>query len=143
MRYEHPNAERYHSRYHHPYQHHPSPHISQPSSSVKTELDGEPTAHQTHQQHIVYQVSESATPQENNQVVNESGSESKAQYTNLEPMQNVNSGQSYYTSIQEYQTGAGNLTYLQGPSKGEYYAIQAGGSPPNHVLYKSKYKQFL
>lgn len=135
VRYEHPNADRYHPRYH-PYQHHPSPHISQPTSSVKTEIESEPAVHQPHtqQQHIVYQVSESAGQESNQVQVNESASESKTQYTNLEPMQSVGSGQGYY----EYQTGPGSLTYLQGPSKGEYYTIQASGSPPNHILYKSK-----
>lgn len=107
-------------------------------------MEGELPAHQAHsqqQQHIVYQVSETAAPENNQGQVNESVNESKAQYTNLEPMQSVSSGQSYYTSIQEYQPGTGNLTYLQGPSKGEYYAIQASGSPPNHILYKSKFSQ--
>lgn len=106
-------------------------------------MEGEPPAHQAHsqQQHIVYQVSETAAPENNQGQVTESVTESKAQYTNLEPMQSVSSGQSYYTSIQEYQPGTGNLTYLQGPSKGEYYAIQASGSPPNHILYKSKFFQ--
>lgn len=134
VRYD-PNAERYHPRYH-PYQHHASPHVSQTSSSIKTELENEQNSQQTHPQHMVYQMSESSTTQqEPNQVLNENATESKVQYTNLEPMQNVSASQSYYTSIQEYQTGAGNVTYL--PPK-EYYAIQAGSSPPNNVLYKSK-----
>uniref|UniRef100_A0A336MQ17 CSON002983 protein n=1 Tax=Culicoides sonorensis TaxID=179676 RepID=A0A336MQ17_CULSO len=135
MRYDNSNSERYHTRYH-PYQHHAPPHISQTSSSVKVEMDGEPGAvpNQQGQQHVVYQVeSEPSAQQENNQVVNETNNESKAQYTNLEPMQNAT--QSYYTSISDYQTTA-NLAYLQGSVKGEYY-IQASGSPPNHVLFKN------
>ncbi|XP_063696699.1 uncharacterized protein LOC134827795 isoform X2 [Culicoides brevitarsis] len=124
LRYEHPVNERFHSRYH-SYSH---PH----SSQVKTEIEGEAHAAQQHQpQHIIYQVSESA---ETSQMV-ESAGEPKTQYTNLEPMQN--SGQSFFTNLEEYQSGTSSLAYLgQGAPKSGYY-IQTSGSPPNHVLYKN------
>lgn len=58
-------------------------------------------------------------------------SESKTQYTNLEP---VTSHQNYYISSEPYQsTPNGNFTYLPPPTSKEY--IYSSGSP---VLYKSK-----
>lgn len=125
VRYEHPNDRYHHPRYHPFSQHH--------QSSVKTEIEGEGHAQQQQQQHMVYQVSEAAE----NRVVENASGDSKTQYTNLEPMQNVNPGHSYYPNLEEYPAGASNLTYLaQGGSKPGYYTIQA--SSPNHILYKSK-----
>lgn len=88
-------------------------------------------------QQVTHQIVYESDGHETTQIITES--DTKTQYTNLEPMQNLSSSQGYYTTIaQEYSIGPGGVTYLQGPSKGEYYTIQPPGSP-NHILYKSEY----
>ncbi|XP_055676744.1 GATA-binding factor 6-B-like isoform X2 [Lutzomyia longipalpis] len=62
-------------------------------------------------------------------------SESKAQYTNLETVQQLPPGSSYYITSEGYATPAGNYSYLQTtPTTKEYPAYHP--SSPNTVLYK-------
>lgn len=109
MRYENERFQRYHQYL---------------APSVKTELDVQSQNHQSGQQ-IIYETESGETV-----VTETTQQEAKAQYTNLEPMQNISSSQGY---IFPPGYSSGNVTYLP-PAKEEYY-IQGS---PNPVLYKSK-----
>lgn len=115
---------RFQARYHHQYQ----PAAAQHQQSVKSELEGHPSAagQSQQQQQIIYETEA--------QDVQNDGPDTKTQYTNLEPMQNLSS--SYYLTSAGYSSG--NVAYVQGPSsKEEYYTLHSGS--PNPVLYKSKF----
>lgn len=110
MRYENERFQRYH------------PYLP---PTVKAEIEVQPQGPSQPGQQIIYETESGETV-----VTEASQQETKAQYTNLEPMQNISSSQGYI-----FQPGysSGNVTYL--PSAKEEYYIQGS---PNPVLYKSK-----
>lgn len=97
-----------------------------PPPMVKAEIEAQSAQVSSHGQSIIYETEAVETV-----VAESSPHETKAQYTNLEPMQNI----SYFPP----GYSAGNVAYLHGPSPKEEYYIQGS---PNPVLYKSKYNFF-
>ncbi|XP_059611987.1 uncharacterized protein LOC132258622 isoform X2 [Phlebotomus argentipes] len=88
---------------------------------------------QTETQEI--QIYEQPEPHNPDAQAHADSAESKAQYTNLETVQQLPSGSGYYITTEGYATPAGNYSYLQTtPTSKEYPGYHS--SSPNTVLYK-------
>lgn len=73
------------------------------------------------------------------QLSQDSQTENKTHYTNLETVHSLPSTTNYYITSESYQPPGGNFTYLHTPNK-ETYALYHAPNSPNPVLYKGEEK---
>ncbi|XP_055699264.1 box A-binding factor isoform X2 [Phlebotomus papatasi] len=110
-----------------PYQ--PQNRIQATSDEIKTLEETQP---QPQAQEI--QIYEQSEPHNQEQQGHHDSGEAKAQYTNLETVQQLPTGSSYYITSEGYATPTGNYSYLQSSSSKEYPSYHP--SSPSTVLYK-------
>lgn len=110
-----------------PYQ--PQNRIQATSDEIKTLEDTQP---QPQAQDI--QIYEQSEAHNQEQQGHPDAGEAKAQYTNLETVQQLPTGSSYYITSEGYGTPTGNYSYLQSSSSKEYPSYHP--SSPSTVLYK-------